>query len=102
MLFDLFREGGADFETIREAMGADPRIGYSHLNPVHQGGRGAGGHCFIKDFAAFEELYGKKMADQLGKDVLRALSLKNIDLLVKSNKDLDLLKGVYGENLGKK
>ncbi|MBI2474653.1 MAG: UDP-glucose/GDP-mannose dehydrogenase family protein [Candidatus Taylorbacteria bacterium] len=101
MLYDLSAKVGADFEAIREAMAADPRIGYSHLNPVHQGGRGAGGHCFIKDFAAFAEIYEREMKDPLGDDVLKALAQKNISLLLKSHKDTDLLKGVYGAEIGK-
>ena len=122
MLYDLARKHGANWETIRDAMVADPRIGSSHLNPVHKSGtkggdaratlkfnelhmepihksgRGAGGHCFIKDFAAFHEMYEKEVGDEFGVKLLEAMRDKNIDLLVKSKKDLDLLNGVYGED----
>ena len=61
LFFDLAHSLGADF--VRVAFGADPRIG-SHLSAVdrsgHDGalaGRGAGGHCLIKDFAALRILY---------------------------------------------
>ena len=90
---------GANYETIRDAMTADPRIGNSHLDPVHKSGRGAGGHCFIKDFAAFIGLYEKIMEDPKGLEALRAFEKKNNHLLLSSGKDLDLLGGVYGENL---
>ena len=104
-------------------MAADPRIGSSHLNPIHRtgelggearqslrfsdlhlepvnkGGRGAGGHCFIKDFAAFRELYKKHVGDELGIRVLESMENKNIDLMISSNKDLDLLLGVYGDEV---
>jgi len=121
LLYDLATKLDCDWEVIRNSMAADPRIGTSHMNPihksgssggeaartlpfyelhldpVHKGGRGAGGHCFIKDFAAFSEMYKKEVDDKLGNIILDALKNKNIDLLAKSNKDLDLLEGVYGK-----
>ncbi len=99
MLYDLVEKQGCRWETVRDAMAADPRIGSTHLDPVHKSGRGAGGHCFIKDFAAFSEFYKKEIGDGLGIKVLESLVNKNIDLLIKSRKDLDLLKGVYGEGV---
>lgn len=99
MLYDVSKELNCDFEVIRCGMAADPRIGSTHLNPVHQGGRGAGGHCFIKDFAAFSEFYNKYVGDKLGREVLESLTEKNIDLLLGSGKDINLLKGVYGEKM---
>ena len=70
-----------------------------HLEPVHKTGRGAGGHCFIKDFAAFHKLYEEMVGDERGIKLLDSMRDKNIDLLVNSGKDLDLLKGVYGEEV---
>jgi UDP-glucose 6-dehydrogenase len=76
------------------------------MQPVHQNdhmqstqsGRGAGGHCFIKDFAAFRELYEKTLSkDAEGVALLRAFELKNNKLLRRSRKDLELLDGVYGK-----
>ncbi len=99
MLYDLAKKLGCDYEVLRESMAADPRIGNTHLNPVHQGGRGAGGHCFIKDFAAFSDFYTKEVGDELGKKVLESLKHKNNQLLFSSRKDIDLLKGVYGEEV---
>lgn len=66
ILYDLAHNAGASWEVISKGMGADPRIGDNHLQPVHASGvsidmgRGAGGHCFIKDFAGLVE-YAKKM-----------------------------------------
>ncbi len=99
MLYDLAREKGAKWEKIRDALSADPRIGRTHLDPIHKSGRGAGGHCFIKDFAAFSEIYNDKVGDDLGMKVLDALQEKNIKLLLDSEKDLDLLEGVYGKDI---
>lgn len=95
MLYDLASSLGCDYEAVKEIMRADPRVGPTHLDPIHKTGRGAGGHCFIKDYAAFRELYEKMLDDQLGSAVLRANEAKNIELLKASAKDLDLLSGVY-------
>ena len=117
LLYDLAVKNGCNYDVIRDAMAADPRIGKSHLMPVHKsgtlgsdnydrrakndkgGGRGAGGHCFIKDFAAFREIYEKEVGDEAGVNLLKAMEEKNIDLLTKSEKDIDLLKGVYGDDI---
>ena len=102
LLYDLAASRGLQWKEVRDAVAADPRIGPSHLEPLHmsghggKAGRGAGGHCFIKDFAAFRELYTKAVEDPVGEAVLAALEAKNNELLVKSNKDIDLLLGVYG------
>lgn len=98
LLYDLAQNLGCDWETVRDAMVADPRIGSSHMNPVHTGGRGAGGHCFIKDFAAFSNLYEECSGDAEGVNALRALEKKNKKLLSDSGKDLHILEEVYGKN----
>jgi UDPglucose 6-dehydrogenase len=105
ILYDLAQKHGARWEVIAKNMTADPRIGSSHMLPVHQHehmgknhGRGAGGHCFIKDFAAMRELYEKEIPeDAEGIALLRAFEAKNNRLLRETQKDLDLLRGVYGE-----
>lgn len=98
ILYDLTKNVGGDWNNIKEAMSADPDTGPTYLNPVHKSGRGAGGHCFIKDFAAFTETYKNKVVDdKLGIDVLKSLENKNIELLKTTQKDLDLLSGVYGD-----
>lgn len=99
MLYDLAKELGCNWEAIRDGMAADPRIGRTHLDPVHKNGRGAGGHCFIKDFAALTQIYKEKIGDELGIKLLEAMKEKNLDLLLSSDKDLDLLQGVYGDDV---
>jgi UDPglucose 6-dehydrogenase len=101
LMSDLAKSLGADFGNIVEMVSNDPRIGASHMNVVDDKGRGAGGPCFIKDFEVLTRVYGDLVDDPLGKEILSALKRKNIDLLTSSNKDIDLLSGVYGENLGK-
>lgn len=99
MLYDLSGQLGIDYDEIKKGLAADPRIGSTHLAPVHQGGRGAGGHCFIKDMSAFAEIYKKYCAgDSYGNRLLTIMQDKNIQLLVDSRKDLELLIGVYGHN----
>lgn len=104
-LFDLCRGTGVDDAIVRDAMGGDPRIGHTHLDPVHKGGRGAGGNCFIKDFAAYREMYEKSCPiddcprDWIAIELLRKMEEYNIHLLRETGKSNDLLRGVYGENI---
>lgn len=103
LLYDLAEKLGAPYEEIKDAVGADPRIGPSHMMPVDASGhtdtagRGAGGDCFIKDVEAFRRLYKEATGDEKGAELLASLVRKNNELLVASGKDLDLLKGVYGD-----
>lgn len=106
LLFDLSQALGVSYDDVAEMLAADPRIGASHLSVLHASGhgdrpgRGAGGHCFIKDFEAFHQLYQKEVRDDaLGHAVFSALRNKNNALLRESGKDLDLLQGVYGDLL---
>lgn len=122
MLYDLAKKQGCSWEAIKRGMAADPRIGESHMNPLHKSGtrdegdckkienikektdsvetagRGAGGHCFVKDFEAFLEMYAKIVGDKSGVDALQAIRDKNLSLLIKSGKDLELLGDVYGKD----
>jgi UDPglucose 6-dehydrogenase len=108
LMFDLAQAEGVEWDAIMRGMSADPRIGPSHLRILHESrpgvpaGRGAGGHCFIKDFAALRELYERiRPGDEAGSHFFRALEEKNIELLLDSKKDLELLAGVYGaERIG--
>jgi len=99
IMYDTAEALGINWDNVRDGMTADPRLGSSHWNPVHQSGRGAGGHCFIKDFAAFYELYKNKVGNGAGLKFLQSTQYKNIELLIKSKKDLDLLRGVYGDSI---
>lgn len=97
LLHDVIVASDSDWADVREALIHDPRVGTSHTEPVHKSGRGAGGHCFIKDFEAFREMYRAKVGDAYGNALLATLKDKNIELLANSGKDLDLLEGVYGD-----
>jgi nucleotide sugar dehydrogenase len=102
LMYDLAEKIGADWDKVSEAVSNDSRIGKTHMHPVHaslsghtQPGRGAGGHCFPKDFEAFLQFYRDHLDDTQGLHVLEALRDKNIELLTISGKDTDILEGVY-------
>lgn len=96
VLYDMAKKQGLNYDIITEAMSNDARIGKSHLKVVHKGGRGAGGHCFIKDFEAMiEMLHDHQLHDQ--KEALEAIRKLNVKYLKDSGKDLDLINGVYGK-----
>ncbi len=99
MLYELSQSLGADWAPIEQALDADPMISRRYAHPLHKSGRGAGGHCFIKDFAALRGLYEQVVNDPAGKAALVAFEKKNIELLRNTHKDLDLLRGVYGDDV---
>lgn len=96
-LYDMAKKLGADWAPIQNAINADPMISNRYSNPVHKSGRGAGGLCFIKDFAAFAKLYREHVGKKEGVEFLKAAEKKNIMLMLGTNKDIDLLEGVYGK-----
>jgi len=98
MLYDLSVGLNIDYDNVSEIMSLDPRIGDSHLT-VNEGGRGAGGHCFIKDLEAFRQIYDKNTNSLKGRNVINALIMKNNELLRNSKKDLDLLEQIYGKRM---
>lgn len=99
MIHNMVTHAGCEWKALREALVNDPRIGESHTEPVHSSGRGAGGHCFIKDFEAFRRMYKELVPDEYGDEVLKSMALFNNNLLRSSNKDIELLKGVYGDDV---
>jgi UDPglucose 6-dehydrogenase len=107
VMYNLAQRKNVDYDTVANIVGCDSRIGSSHLTISHmsghsdQAGRGAGGHCFIKDMSALMEMFkeeeSKEQEDEKVLDFLhRAVELNN-HLLLKTEKDLDLLQEVYGE-----
>ncbi len=98
VMYDLAKAHGFEWDNVRDAVEADPFVSSRYARPVHKTGRGAGGHCFIKDVAALRVEYERVVPyDAPGAAFLRALEAKNIQLLTESKKDLDLLRGVYGD-----
>jgi UDPglucose 6-dehydrogenase len=104
LMYETAEAIGADYEVVRKAVAADPRIGPSHLQVLHDSGhkgarkgRGAGGVCFIKDVKALADFYQAHTKDMYGAALFDAAINKNLALLIASNKDLDLVAGVHGE-----
>ncbi len=98
LMYDLAQKFGANWEVVNKAILHDPLISNRYSNPVHKSGRGAGGGCFIKDVAALRLHFEEHLPhDTYAIDVLTAMEAKNTDLLTSTDKDLDLLEGVYGK-----
>lgn len=96
ILYDLTQTADADFEVVKEGMSFDSRIGKTHLDVVHQGGRGAGGHCFIKDFEAFiEMLKDKNLEEQVA--VCEKIRNLNLEYLKSTGKSLEIIEETYGK-----
>jgi UDPglucose 6-dehydrogenase len=95
LLFEVAEKMDIDWVIVKKALALDPMIAPYHLDPVHKGGRGAGGRCHIKDFEAFTQLYSRIVGNNLGENLLDGLRSKNNDLLKKSGKSLDILSEVY-------
>ena len=49
-VYDLCESADVDFTAVADVVGADERIGYSHIRVSKE--RGYGGHCFPKDISA--------------------------------------------------
>lgn len=101
LMYDLAVKLGADWKNIEQVIKADPFIPNRYSSPIHKSGRGAGGHCFIKDLAALSGSYDDLVGDEEGRKVFESMAKKNIKLLVESGKDIDLLQGVYGRKIQK-
>ncbi len=102
LMYDMAQKHGCDWEKIQRAIEADPYIANRYSAPVHKSGRGAGGGCFIKDFAAFKQAYAQSVSDKEGVELLHAAEKKNLALMLSTNKDLNLIEGVYGQKALKK
>lgn len=110
MLYELAKKHSGNWETIRAGIGADPRVGPSHMD-LHlkedpagvMNRRGAGRSCFIKDFALLSELYAKEFPDDRTTiSALRGFEYKNAELLREYDRYVNLLEGVYGKGAGTK
>lgn len=110
MLYELAAKHQGNWETIRAGIGADPRVGPSHMDlhvkedPVGvMNRRGAGRSCFIKDFALLSELYAEEFPnDATTISALRGFEYKNAELLREYDRYVNLLEGVYGKGAGTK
>ena len=95
MMGDMIRDNRGDWELVREMVAADSRIDPVHTNNSHKGGRGAGGHCLIKDFAVMRGMYARN--DFIGSEVLSSMEKRNVKYLLDTEKDVKLVEGVYSD-----
>ncbi len=96
LLYDLSAQYGVEWSKVKDAILKNPWYPSKYIEPVHKGGRGAGGACFIKDFAALRHMYERDMpSDAVGIALLRAFEAKNNEMLRTSGKDVQTLKDVY-------
>ncbi len=106
LFYNLCQKNNVDYDTVARITGLDSRIGTSHLKVNHESGldikagRGAGGHCFIKDMAALVEMFQdhslSSKEDVLSLELLESVVELNKQLLIDSDKDVEMLKEVYG------
>ncbi len=101
MIYDMTKALSIDYENVLDGITSDLRIGDSHTKIFRSSGhtpdklgRGAGGHCFIKDFEEYIKMYKESTGDILGGNLLKSIREKNIDLLKSSGRDLDILNDI--------
>jgi nucleotide sugar dehydrogenase len=100
LFYDLAQKLSVDWAYLEEIMNIDPMMSPYYNTPVHKNGRGAGGHCFIKDMAAFTRMYAELCSeDRAGMSVCQSLETKNLELLATTGKSQDLVRGVYGKKI---
>lgn len=89
-MYDLCHAMGMEYDTVKDCVQADPRIGKSHLEIFHRGYRGYGGKCFPKDVRSIIQL-----ADQLGVDLalLKATEQYNNELCRSQGLDVQWVEG---------
>jgi UDP-glucose 6-dehydrogenase len=98
LLYEVAEKSAVDWGDVKTMMDSDIMMSPYYNSPIHKSGRGAGGHCFIKDMAAFRHLYEKMVPeDVLGVEVFKIVEKKNVSLLKATNKDQELVEGVYGK-----
>jgi nucleotide sugar dehydrogenase len=95
-MYDLSNARGIEYAEVKAIIAADSRIGGSHLSIWQDGGRGAGGNCFIKDMAAFRQKFATFSSNEAIAFIDSIIAM-NRKLLSDSGKDTHLLKQVFNE-----
>lgn len=100
LLFEVSEKVEANWADVKAMMDSDIMMSPYYNTPVHKGGRGAGGNCFVKDMAAFRHLYADSVVvDKSGLAVLVALEQKNLELLKVTGKSQEIVARVYGKDV---
>jgi UDP-glucose 6-dehydrogenase len=99
LLYEVGEKTEVNWADVKTMMDSDIMMSPYYNTPVHKGGRGAGGNCFVKDMAAFRHLYSEIVSeDSEGLSVLRSLEKKNLELLRSTGKSKEIVEGVYGKD----
>ncbi|MEK7481659.1 MAG: hypothetical protein AAB633_02885 [Patescibacteria group bacterium] len=85
-MYDLCQKLGVEYDTVKDAVAADKRIGPTHLEIFHDGYRGYGGKCLPKDTRALIQL-GDKLGAEL--ELLKMVEYINNRLVKQSELDRD-------------
>ncbi len=100
ILYDMAESVGADWADVKLVMDNDPMMSPYYNAPVHKGGRGAGGNCFVKDMAAFTRLFKElRPEDMRSIALLEACENKNLELLAQTGKSQSIVADVYGQEV---
>ncbi len=79
-IYDLMHKIGGDYDSVKDSVGLDPRIGASHFNVWSGGYRGFGGKCLPKDLKALVYFIRKNKS---GGRLLETADEENLKLLKK-------------------
>ena len=93
IMYDICKREGVEYDNIKNIASLDPRIWTSHLDINHFWGRGANWHCFPKDIATLQEYYNNE--NLLWQVMLEAMQMYNLDINLKSKKQLDIITNIY-------
>lgn len=109
VFYQVALNNGIKYDDCYKMVSADSRIGPVHSNPLHKGGRGAGGDCLPKDMATLREMIfdklfvsGSRLNRKLLKkmyDHLSSLEDINLHLLLSTKKDRNIVLGIFGESV---
>lgn len=88
-MYDICQSVKADYDNVKECVGADSRIGPSHLNVWQGGYRGYGATCFPKDIRAlikFAENKGMdlklhRIVEQINQELAKSQGIDDVEKL---------------------
>lgn len=83
-MYEICKKLNIDYDTVKKAFICNPRIGDSHFEILHKGGRGAGGKCLPKDLSALVNI-SRNM--NILYNILPCIQELNKSLLTYSNKN---------------
>lgn len=82
-MYEICKKLNIDYDTVERAFVCNPRIGDSHFEIFHKGGRGAGGKCLPKDLSALTNM---AIDMNISYNILPCIQKLNKSLLADSNK----------------